>query len=1134
MTGKILATEESTEELVKLIESYQRSIVNDKDRQIGTGMIVLKNADEALFEKVLGMRGKSFKNLGELLSNPDAEFKMEWSYLDAEINKDTKELTFSFIPKYGGYKWFMEAWYKIMYTKSSYTYTVDLEEWAYKYGKPSEFTIALHLATQAPDFVYKIATSPYTDTKVYVAQFLRQEEYDVVIDNSDVRLEDHIKDLLVDGSVIQRYIARFAAEAEGEIRGRAQAAGLIWQNGVVTGFSQDAYNREYQKGMSELNRWKAEASGCGHVLDVIAKIDEGFEYYQVPGDEVKLEWQEIPILGVDCTYHQADPVLIHKILKWWEEDNGHGVQLAQTVNVPHPYIEKVVNHWYRNQYFTREYFSKEMKNARKIAANFLYSLEEELAQKDIDVSSIVANAIAQINKVDMSSEDELVEIDITTSDDVEDNPVVSVDVSQIVSIFEGSYKTISLRFLDENQKENFDKLFKIAKDNIIYNYGLTYDMAGYPWVYHSLKDAGDPHTAADNKIKVEVNGVETEIPISVDSLTSSDYSFVTEFDRPNVLEVISRAFWHVKSTQTIVQLHNPVFEDNSKHIRNWLKEKYIIYNGETKQKDERLKEGKSYIQAKTAFDNIVAMLEKTTTDNKYIQYLKRDVVEFAQDYAFDMFQENEIQAEKNLDNIMPEYVPYTTWPSEYEKAEEPWTKMIFKKEGTTELKAPADCEIEKVEGNDIYKIAIKKSTELEENYSGMYEYIYLMADGNTTLDVDTGSYTKGAPIGSATSGESEGVNLISIKMQMLSYTKQKVDISTRMNVETKKIEDLTEEKEEICDIMGRATMYQEDEWNQEALALLNTAINRVLSPYCKDSDLKHINLDEMGISNYEVRKVKWDDIKILVDLALKGSDKTKGSTILGATRYYKLWKEPEDYGSDNNGIYDNGPYESNLENLKTSFDLSQQVGGGIFYIPNAEYKKYQDYYIDNKIRSVFIQLNEQKDELNEQKGYTAGYGKYKFKSIDGELGLVDIYADEIGEKVTKKLRSTIVMLGAISPQTNTPEGLDKLWMDSVLEDESLAQKDSIITSIIVTDVNETIEGFAEEENEDEKTVSTLENGVIQSSEDENIEDQLFTDTFRVKVNANYSVDVTITYKCVAEGEIDYNTMEYKIKSVPKL
>ncbi len=907
--------------------------------------------------------------------------------------------------------------------------------------------------------------------------------------------------------------------------------------------------------MSKLNQWIAEASGCGHVLEVIGKIDEGFEYHRVDRGEVELTWQEIPILGVECTYHQAEPVLIHKILKWWEEDNGHGVQLAQTVNVPQPYIEKVVNHWYRNQYFTREYFSKEMKNARKIAANFLYALEEELAQNNMDsdvlssVSSIISNAIAQINKVDMSSEDELVEIDITTSDDVEDNPVVSVDVFQIVSIFEGCYKTISLRFLDENQKENFDKLFNIAKDNIIYNYGLTYDMAGYPWVYHSLKDAGDPHTAADNKIKVEVNGVETEIPIDVGTLTSSDYSFVTEYDRPNVLAVISRAFWHVKSTQTIVQLHNPVFEDNSKHIRNWLKEKYIIYNGETKTKDERLKDGKSYIQAKTAFDNLVAMLEKTTTDNKYIQYLKRDVVEFAQDYAFDMFQENEIQAEKNLDNIMPEYVPYTTWPSEYEKAEEPWTKMIFKKNGTTDLKAPGDCEIDKVEseGNDIYKIAIKKSTESEDNYSGMYEYIYLMADGNTTLDIAEGSYTKGDTIGSAKSGESDGVNLISIKMQMLSHTKQKIDISTRMNVKTKKIEDLTEEQTAICEIMGCATMYKgwvqhgtvnksyqnlEDEWNQEALALLNTALNRISSPYCKDSSLTTIDKEEMGIDKYERRNVKWNDIKTIVDLALKGSDKTKGNTLLGATRYYKLWKEPEDYGSDDSGIYDNGPYESNLENLKTSFDLSQQVGGGIFYIPNEEYKKYQDYYIDNKIRSIFIQLNEQKDELNEQKGYTAGYGKYKFKSIDGELGLVDIYADEIGEKVTKELRNTIAMLGAISPQTNTPEGLDTLWMDSVLEDESLAQKDSIITSIIITDVNETIEGFADEENEDE--VSTLENGVIQSSEDENIEDQLFTDTFRVKVNANYSVDVTITYKCLAEGEIDYNTMEYKIKSVPKL
>ena len=36
----------------------------------------------------------------------------------------------------------------------AYVYGLDLEQFLSKYGKPSEFTLALHLATQAPDFVY--------------------------------------------------------------------------------------------------------------------------------------------------------------------------------------------------------------------------------------------------------------------------------------------------------------------------------------------------------------------------------------------------------------------------------------------------------------------------------------------------------------------------------------------------------------------------------------------------------------------------------------------------------------------------------------------------------------------------------------------------------------------------------------------------------------------------------------------------------------------------------------------------------------------------------------------------------------------------------------------------------------------
>lgn len=50
-------------------------------------------------------------------------------------------------------------------------YAYDLNGWTCKYGKTTEFLIAMHLATQAPEFAYNVATHPAIDTKVHVAMF---------------------------------------------------------------------------------------------------------------------------------------------------------------------------------------------------------------------------------------------------------------------------------------------------------------------------------------------------------------------------------------------------------------------------------------------------------------------------------------------------------------------------------------------------------------------------------------------------------------------------------------------------------------------------------------------------------------------------------------------------------------------------------------------------------------------------------------------------------------------------------------------------------------------------------------------------------------------------------------------------
>ena len=276
-------------------------------------------------------------------------------------------------------------------------------------------------------------------------------------------------------------------------------------------------------------------------------------------------------------------------------------------------------------------------------------------------------------------------------------------------------------------------------------------------------------------------------------------------------------------------------------------------------------------------------------------------------------------------------------------------------------------------------------------------------------------------------------------------------------------------------------------YEQECVALLNTAFNRISSPYCPDKNLSSIDWWDMGIADYIGLKEKknpggdstWTfegkprskpaeefqkngtNIDTLIGLALRGSDQTKEGTILGATKYLKIWnaKMMQVNQEDTKTIY------TELPNV----NLKMAIGGGGFYIPNEKYKLYQNYYVEEKVRSIFIQLNEQKDELNKEKGYTAGYGKYQISRTEE--------ADENLTKYVNYVKDTIYGIA----------------------------ENTCITSIIITQINEEID---EEEN--------------------------FIDTFRVRVNSNVAVDVTIQYKCTEEGKIDYTTMEYTTEEVGRL
>lgn len=1045
--GKQRATVEIA---TKIEEAYHASITEGSKRTIGAGMIVLVG-------RAKNENFKSFKWIRKVFGR---ETNYEFS-IDVE-NRRLK-LSITYIPENeDGWTTFVNTLEALVGLDRAHLYTVDLEQYLSKYGKPSEFTLALHLATQAPDFVYKLATSSSTDTKVYLDMWIRQEDYiPVTAVGGIMTLMDHIAEQDANPDVHKNYIDWLEKIKDRLAKNWAdQYARKITTQLEFPGSTGDDW---FKLGLDEIEKIIRELNhGYGSVEEVINEIIGKLGQYGISRDEIE-EQPFIPIQGVLCSYRDMIELKDNVI-----------PSLEKTVNVATPYVTQVVQHWYRNQYFTME--GNELEKAKEIATSFLDNLKVRIEAR-LENTNIEVDADKEsINKIKENGSKEKISIDGV-------DYKVTKDVKDVIEALQKKANKLINYFTDETIKESMRQYLETKIKSIAKNYGTTYK----------------------------------EVPVA-DKWTSLE-GFSTS-GRPNVNQVISNSYWRIKSTNDIQQIHNPQFEDNSQFIRNWLKEKYVIYDGVSRTEEERVLGAKSYIQGKTALENLVAMLDKATTSEQYLKYMKRDVVEFMQDYAFDLDQIQDTVAEKNLENIMPDYVPYTPWPSEYEKADSIWTKMIYKTDATTNLVAPADCII--TTKGEIIEIGILDETGL------VNEYVYLCSDedanGNqlTDLEMTDGEYKKGEIIGTAapsSDSEIEGTNLsgqktktkvISIKLQMLSHTKQRIDITTRMNVRNKELSEVEAEKSYIYIIMSAAKVYDTKEFTlpfygldigilsydpdmqlyaQECLALLNTAFNRISSPYCSDKDLSTTNYWEMGIAkNIGLKERKLSDgtsvweftgkpdsnpqqefkkkninIDSLINLALRGSDRTKEGTILGATTYAKIWVQKT--------------IKANQENTKTIYTelpnvtLKMAIGGGGFYITNEEYKLYQTYYVNDKVRSIFIQLNEQKDELNKQKGYSAGYGKYQISRTE-----------EAGEELKKYFEYVEDTIYGIA-------------------------ENSCVTSVIVTGINEEI-------NEEEE--------------------KQFIDTFRIKVNSNVAVDVTIKYNCTEEGKILYDTMEYTTEEVERL
>ena len=208
---------------------------------------------------------------------------------------------------------------------------------------------------------------------------------------------------------------------------------------------------------------------------------------------------------------------------------------------------------------------------------------------------------------------------------------------------------------------------------------------------------------------------------------------------------------------------------------------------------------------------------------------------------------------------MPAYKPFRAWPSEYEKADTTWTKMIYKDKsgGNTQadLVAPADCIVTKK--GEVIELGI-----LDEN-NAICEYLYVTVDkdengeayakiqlSNNVVSNSTNTIIvkRGTTIGKAV--YVKDYRMVIIKLMMLSVTRQKIDVTTRMNVPRLEWDKVAVNYpiKRLMTVIKFPGGDEKDLYIQECLAIVTTALNRIESPYCEwDKSFVGLNWTELGI-----------------------------------------------------------------------------------------------------------------------------------------------------------------------------------------------------------------------------------------------------------------------------------------------
>lgn len=263
---------------------------NKDDEDSRQGMIVLPNKEGVTID-----RAERTLNIENKIKNPNA------------TNSDGEDLDV---------------------TIKDLSYAYDLVGWTGKYGKPIEFSLAMHLATMSPDFTYKFVTDKDLDTVVN----MKYEEVPYSIrllnkDGSDAQTELGQKIASNIQSIINTYKSygtsayRYDYEAYYSTMNSPEVAEASFGDGA----------RKYEKYLLTQNK-----DIMNHVESALSVLQDA---YASPSGDLSSDMKVISdYFGVSGDISKYNAIATF--------NNAY-----KNLKLNIPYIESVENHWYRNLYF---------------------------------------------------------------------------------------------------------------------------------------------------------------------------------------------------------------------------------------------------------------------------------------------------------------------------------------------------------------------------------------------------------------------------------------------------------------------------------------------------------------------------------------------------------------------------------------------------------------------------------------------------------------------------------------------------------------------------------------------------------------------------------------------------------------